>query len=450
MTRKRLLALLLGLAVCALLLWAVARSSAPQRPIAEVETADGRIIVIESVTFGTNHIVGRNSFLVDRFGPWMPPVARELLQPKVPRSTWTTAQDSLVVWVNAISSQGRTNVDCQDVRVEFEDSENGLWGPQSGSWGGFDNKFSRVGYLFEAYPRASQKLTLRLVPWGTNAPVSVSFVNPRPASAKNWIGEPLPARRKIGDMEIVLAGLTAVTTGGEKKYWETPCTYWVPEWQILSDGKPALGWREPEWSATDAFGNRGQRLGIRQPVLRFSAKFLPVATNLAATERVVSLPNAQCSPNATNTLWFRTNSVHGREIVAIGLRTATMTYFTDGRYDPKPPMAMGPTRGGAPTGWIASSRRISPTKVRTVRGHYADRPVIYLQCLDRDISVRLGIRLRDSEGRVWPTTREGQGSGIIPFMLDVPADVTTVVPEIVLLKPVQAEFTVRTSSSYSR
>ncbi len=442
--QKWLLALLIGLAAGALLLVMLAVSSTPKGPLAQVEIPDGRIIVIEAVTFGTNHVVGKKSFLADRFGPWMPSVLRESLQPKVPRSSRSTERDSLVVWVNAISSVGRTNVDCQGIRVEFADSQGDLWGERTRGWGGFNNKFWRVGHVFEAYPRSAKELTLRIVLWRTNAPVSVTFANPHPGSAATWTGESLPARRRAGDLEIVLAGLTVKTNGGPERYWETPAKSWQPEWQILFDGKPASGWREPDWTAADVFGNRGQRLGIRQPALRYSAKLFPEVTNLAATEWVASLPTAQCSPNATNTLWHKTNSVNGIEIVALGLMTATMTYFTDGQYDPKPPTSMGPTQGGAPTGWVGSSRRISPTKVQTVRGHYADRPVIYLQCQDRDVGERLGIRLRDAQGRVWPTTREGEGPGIIPFMLDVSADVTNVVPEIVLLKPVEAEFTVKT------
>jgi hypothetical protein len=440
----RLIKILIGLTAGALLLWLAAVRSSTPRALAEVAIADGRIIVIEAVTFGTNHVVGRKSFLVDRFGPWMPQGLRGFLQPKAPQSSMKTDHDSLIVWVNALSSVGRTNVDCQGIRVEFEDSLGDLWGEETHGVGRFKNQFMRSGHVFSAYPRAALELRLRIVPRQTNAPVSVKFANPRPSSAAAWDGESLPARRKVGATEIVLAGLTARTNGGPDRAWETPSKFWQPEWQILSNGKTASDWRSPEWTASDAFGNRGQSLGVHQPALRYSVKFWPSVTNQAATEFVAALPSAFCSPGATNTLWFKTNLVNGHEVVAIGLMTAKMTHFTDGQYDPKPPMPMGPTSGGPPTGWVSSSRRLSPIKVQVVRGHYSDRPVIYLECNDRETAERLGIRLRDAQQRVWPTTREGTGAGIIPFMLDVPADVTNVVPEIVLLKPVEAEFTVKT------
>lgn len=356
----------------------------------------------------------------------------------------STGADALVVWVNAVDSLSRTNVDCQGIRVEFEDRHGDVWGEGTASWGGFDNRFWRVGHVFEAYPRSETELKLRIVPWRTNAPVSVTFSNPNVGIGANWVSEALPARQKIGMMEIVLNGLAVRTNGGPSRRWETASRYWLPEWRILSDGEPASGWREPEWTASDPFGNRGQALGIRQSVLKYFATFRPEVTNLAATERITPLPASPCSREATNTIWFQTNSVADKPIIAIGLMTATMTHFTDGKYDPNPPSRMGPTSGGAPTGWTATSRRISPTRVQTVRGHYADRPVIYLQCEDREIAGRLGVRLRDDQDRIWPTTREGNGPGIIPFMLDVPPEVKRVVPEIVLLNSIEAEFTIET------
>jgi len=75
-----------------------------------------------------------------------------------------------------------------------------------------------------------------------------------------------------------------------------------------------------------------------------------------------------------------------------------------------------------------------------------DRPTLYLKVDDSSLSKRIGVRVSDDRGRIWPTTRQpGRGvAGVVPFMLDVPSDVTTVIPEIVLLNPLEAEFTVRT------
>ena len=67
---------------------------------------------------------------------------------------------------------------------------------------------------------------------------------------------------------------------------------------------------------------------------------------------------------------------------------------------------------------------------------------------DEDSKDRLGFRLRDEPGRYWLAKSEPEGSvdGVWPFLVEVPPEVTTVSGEVVLLKPIQAEFTVQTDS----
>jgi hypothetical protein len=87
-------------------------NEAPKGPLAEVAVDDGRIIVVEAITYGTNHVVGNASLLVERLGPWMPKRLRDFLSPKVPRTSLTTDPGMLVVWLNALDANSRTNVDC--------------------------------------------------------------------------------------------------------------------------------------------------------------------------------------------------------------------------------------------------------------------------------------------------------------------------------------------------
>jgi hypothetical protein len=414
--------------------------------LAEVQVADGRIFVIEALTYGTNHAVGHASALVERFGPWMPKPLRDLLSPKVPQTSFTLSQPALVVWVHALDGLARTNVDCQGIRLEFEDEHGDLWGQRRSGHHSFEGHFNRGYHVFEAFPRKAGQLTLNLTPWRGSNPVSVTLPNPHPTRAENWSGLPVPQILLTNGIEIVLAGLSARTNGAPDRYWETPSRYWAPEWKLERGGEPASGWQDAEWEAFDPHGNRGQFLGLNQPVLRYRVSYQPYATNAEATTPLVALPPAALDAMATNSIWLRTSRVESIEVVATGLMTTRMNFFTDGVYQRVAPVPIGPTRGGAPTGWVSSSKRVSPVKVVTHRGHYADRPVVYLQCADPELAKRLGVRVRDEQGRLWPTTRETQGNpdGIIPFMLDVPPEVTNVVAEIVRLNPVGAEFTVRT------
>ena len=64
---------------------------------------------------------------------------------------------------------------------------------------------------------------------------------------------------------------------------------------------------------------------------------------------------------------------------------------------------------------------------------------------------RLAIRLRDARGVYWLTKPEPQGSSdrIYPYLVELPPEIKSVVPEVVLLKPVEAEFTVKVNYDQS-
>lgn len=432
---------------------AVVLFARPSPPLGEVLVDDGRIIVVEAITYGADHKVGNASPIVERFGRWMPKRLRDFLTPKVPRTAVSTDSDTLVIWLNALDANSRTNVDCQKLRVEMIDENGDLWGQKTRFWRAFETtSFIRIGHAFAAYPRADKDLTLRITPWSSTNTVTLKLSNPRPVQPMQWSGASVPVSWTAGDLTIELTRLAARTNGGPDKPWETPARYWEPEWRLHAGGTEAAGWLLPEWTATDPLGNEGQFLGLHQPVLRYAVSFQPAVTNLAATTILASLPAALQNGVANDTTWLQTNAVDGVEVVAIGLMTSRMNFFTDGVYQAVPPIPIGPTQGGAPTGWVSASKRVNPLRAVTHRGHYTDRPTVYLQCVDERLSKLLGVRVRDEQNRYWPTTRETQGSpdGIIPFMLDISAGVTNVTPEIVLLKPLEAEFTVRTPAAAPR
>lgn len=412
----------------------------------EVPLDNARTILVEAVTYGTNHVVGSKSVLVEHLGPWLPDAARDFLAPKLPQTSIDRSPGTLVVWLNAVNPHTRAWVDCQGLRLEFVDEHGDLWGTKTSSWHSFENKFFRIAHIFEAYPRAATNLTLRITSRRSGDTVVTSFPNPHVAEPASWSGEPIPVRRQVDGLNVVLQDLSVRTKGGPEKSWETPARYWQPEWRLLSGKEEAVGWREPEWSATDPLGNRGQVLGVHQPVLRYSVTWMPEVTNASATKVAVVLPSASIGRSSKDSLWFRTNVIEGVDVVAMGLMTSTMNYFMDGNYQAVPELPIGPTRGGSPTGWVMTSKRVTPLRTLTQYGHYVDRPTLYLKVDDPSLSKRIGVRVRDEQGRIWPTTRQpGRGvAGIVPFMLDVPSDVTTVIPEIVLLNPLEAEFTVRT------
>jgi len=58
---------------------------------------------------------------------------------------------------------------------------------------------------------------------------------------------------------------------------------------------------------------------------------------------------------------------------------------------------------------------------------------------------RFAVRFRDENDGLWVAKPGDMADGIQLFMIVLPSEVTSVVPEVVLLKPVTAEFQVLTT-----
>jgi hypothetical protein len=433
--------IVLILAVVLLLVFAVVvllfrKGPSPQR----VPIADGRIIQIEAVSFGTNHQVGVRSPMLDRFGPWLPSGMRQALEPKVPHSRVRTPHAALVLWINAVDTAGKS-VDSQAVRVEFVDEHGELFGEQDRHWFGFGN-FSRVAHVFHTYPRQQKKLELRLTPWRTNQGSLTTIVNPRVHTAAAWAGRTLPNAERVGNLEIVLRDLIVRTN--DQTYWQTPTRYWEPVWELRQNGTAAFGWDAPEWAAEDPTGNRGKYLGLHHPVLRYSATFYPGATNLDFAQLVARLPQTAVSAMQSNIFWNTKHALGTTEVFALGILPAGVNVFTEGAHTTA--RTMTAVRGGAPSGWTSQSQRVTPLKQQHWYGHYTPVPVLYLKAPSLPPDTRIGVRLVDEQGRYWLAKPEPQGvrDGIRPFLIELPDQTQSVTPEVVILKPVQATFQVQT------
>lgn len=425
----------------------LARSGESQKPLAAVPLGDGRILQVEAVTYGVNHHVGNESSdnLLWRFTAWLPGWLCQWFASRNPESTINGLDfPALVVWVNAVNAVTGTNVDCQRVRVEIVDKHGEHFGSGS-SWFG-SQSFWRVGHIFRVYPRDETNLTLRVTNWKNNQSSLIEIPNPHVVRPAEWAGADLPQQTTAGDLNIVLAGLRFRTNNASPKYYQTRTVYWEPEWELRRGAEKVGGWAEPEWLAEDPLGNRGQYLGTNQPLLRFSATFYPSATN-AAAQLLASLPQSPVT-NRQNVVWWNQTARQGsNNLLVLGLFPPGTWVFEAGHLLTNPPPAMGPVRGGAPSGWTAMSRVVNALNVIHYNSHYSiSNSVIYVSAPDFRGPARLAMRLRDEQGRDWVANPESQGSesGIYPFLIELPPDVNEVTPELVLLNPVTAAFTVRT------
>ncbi len=289
-------------------------------------------------------------------------------------------------------------------------------------------------------------LSLRVTPWRTNVSTTLAFKNPRLTKPATWTGRPVPQYQRVGELEVGLTELALRTNGGPKKQWQTPCRFWEPAWEVRKAGTSICGWEAPQWTAEDPVGNQGRYLGVQEPVLKFSALFYPYPTNNEAAGPVLTSAPVVVA-NLQSNQWWGVKVRHGEsEILMLGVFPPGTHVFSGGIYQTNPPVSMGPVRGGAPSGWVGSSRRVSPTEVKQWAGHYTRLPVIYIQAPKLGPNERLAVRLRDEQGQYWPATAESQGNAqsIFPFMFEVPPDAKTLTAELLILHPIEASFLVNT------
>jgi hypothetical protein len=444
---KYCLGFCLALVVIGVLMWCGIRSQA-KISLSTVDLGDGRILQIEGVSYGSSHRVGNaRSELIGRFQPWLPRKLMGLLEPKYPQSTIDHLdRPALVVWVNAINPTTRLNVDCQGIRVELMSEQGDLFPSETSSWFG-GSHFWRVGHVFYAFPRSERSLTMLVTTWKNNQTRRVEFSNPYVAQPAVWLGDALPKQKEFGAFSIVLAQLKLTTDGSAQiKYWETKSVYWEPVWELRRGEKKVDGWDAPTWIAEDPMGNKSQQLGVHQPILRFSAAFYPSPTNTEAAQLIATLPEVVLTNPQPILRWSQKIHFGTNEISVLGFFPAGNYVFSDGILLTNPAVTMGAVRGGAPSGWTGQSMMVSPIKKKYYHGHYSTaNSIIYLRAPALGAKARLAVRLRDERGACWTTELEPQGTpdGIHAYLVNLPPETRRVVPELVVLKPVEAEFTVK-------
>src|SRR5688500_13648793 len=203
------------------------------KPVAEGDLGDGRVFRVEAVTFGAVHQVGVGLPIVERLGRYMPDQLREFLAPKRPRSSISRDEPALVIWLNAVDSTFRTNVDCQGIRMEIKGADGTVYGESQPNWFGFGqefNDFRRAGHLFRVFPRDEKTLHATIVAWrGTN---TLDFVLPNPGYGRpaDWKGGRLPITNRVGGYEMVLRELRPQMHNGRTKV-----PFWQPEFELRRD-----------------------------------------------------------------------------------------------------------------------------------------------------------------------------------------------------------------------
>ena len=407
----------------------------------QVLLSDGRLFRLEAVTFGTNHVVGWNDWWLVPLRKVLPKSAIEFLSPTKGQSRQTTDSPALVVWVHARDAATGKYVDCQGVRASFVDEQGDVYPANGYAHGSFPKGFSREAYTFKVFPRRSAKLELQLAPWRSKETSTLLIPNPCSRTPVGvWIAEALPATRQVGEIAFGLESLAIQTNGGPQQEWEPLSLHWRPVFRLDVGGHPATNWETPEWEAEDATGNRGQTLGLHEPMLGFIATTYPKPGAVSDEAKRWQLPVGRLPTPPQGFRWNTNRVVSGTSLTVIGLFPPGAYTFSQGQLT-NPPSVASSMRG-----WTGLSKQVFPGRWQHWATHGATNYTAFLRRTGGKAEQRVAVGLRYKLGQVSSTQwgRCEEGGEVSAFVFDTPLEEAQEVGlEVLLLEPLHAEFVVR-------
>jgi hypothetical protein len=440
MAKRVLLAVLVVAAGASILVILLVRLLAPGlAERREARLSDGRLFHLEAVTFGTNHIVGWGDWWLQPLRKVLPGGVIQFLTPTRGQSRKATDSPALVVWVYARDASGKY-VDCQGVRAAFVDDQGDVYPANSYGNGAFSKGFSREEYTFNVFPRRAAQLKLQLTPWRSDQASTLIIRNPcRTTHGAAWTPEKLPATRRVGDVEFRLESLVIQTNGGSGRNWEPGSLHWKPVFSLSVGGHLATHWTAPEWEAEDATGNRGQTLGLHEPLLKFIGTTYPEPEAVTGASRRWRLP-VMSLPTLPRGVQWNTNRLLGdASVTVIGLFPPGAYTFSQGQLT-NPPSSIGGR------GWVGLSRQVGPDRFQRWDTFCTTNYTAFLRWPGRKTDQRLAVGLGYGQGSDSRTqwARLDAGGGVLACVFDaVPVEAQELALEVVLLEPLHAEFVVR-------
>lgn len=405
----------------------------------DLRFADGHVFRIEAVSYGTNHVVGINDWWNVPLRKILPNSFLQHLTPERGQSRDDTTEPALVVWVHAVDAATGKYVDCQGVQASFVDKQGDVYPANSTGHGSFGGGFNRQAHTFYAFPRRPERLKFQLTQWGgAKETLSAWIKNPaRQTVPPVWTAENIPAAHRVGEVEFRLESLEIHTNGAPDKYWETPSRHWQPVFRLTQAGQPAAGWEAVAWEATDPTGNRGQTLGLHEPVQKFIATTRPKPAAVTDEASRWQLPPVSL-PTTTNGVQWNTNRVlRGASVTLLGLFPPGTYTFHEGR------LTEATAKTNPMPGWTGMSQQVSPGKWKHWRSCCTTNHVVFLGFAAATPEQRVAVGLGDEQGQVtWPAAQTG--GDIRSFSFEPPSGAQRVAVNVVVLEPARTEFTVKT------
>jgi hypothetical protein len=400
--------------------------------------SDGTIFTVWKLTVGTHHACNPRGPLGLKLERWIPERFDWLLGSPNFGPGFSTGSDSLAVWAAVWDPTNRQYRPAGQLgRVELVDSHgcvfsaNG-WGTCSGRG---TNPVVASCFFFSAFPRRSREFALRLYDNAGNFDRDLRLRNPARRSSSEWRAERLPATRLIGDLQVVLEQIET-RPAGPSKNGKPGRFIFLPQFSLIQNDKPAVGWTLEHSGFCDATGNWGKALCTHEPAWKTMATLWPTADACLPSNQMVHvgpllLPaaaeqRAVVAPPAPGKLPARILAIAG---------PGQYTWSNDLC------VASAPLRQLDPVPAIQVNRSNQVLRVSRTRHH------LVFKNASGGRGKNLFVRGRDDQGRSVIGTFAGGDADLQFYDLELPADAASIDLRLIPREPVTVEFFVKPPSS---
>ena len=236
----------------------------PQQRSLRLTRADGVIVAIEGMSYGTNHVFQHGSKLLARIQKHVPNAIQKWIGSPL-QVTEHTSEPKLIIWYSLFDPATASYVNPNQDHFEIADEHGCVFEIHNYGGGGSTPTFSVHKAYVDVVPRRQKTFTFH--PKFANTP-ALEFTLPNPFYSpvkQEWNTEPLPALRTFGKTNFTLTNV--------KGYFHKSGNSFESKFNILCDGSDRTDWFSPSVKYIDATGNSGQSLCPYEPAWKVHVDF---------------------------------------------------------------------------------------------------------------------------------------------------------------------------------
>jgi hypothetical protein len=418
------LALAFGINVLILLVLILHKEPA----IPQGKLADGTVLRIEKLTYGTNHVFAKGSSITAKLRQALPGPLRGMFGSPKTAST-ATEKPELVVWFRQVNPSTQETVSSTVNQLQVTDSHGCVFSVgkrgTSGNYPDFSMNLARL----PVFPRRQETFLFSAAGSQDSNPVQILLSNPFRLDPRTWSPEPFPIHRQAGEVEFVC-------TEVQGRFFPAGA-YFEPHFQVLENGQDRTDWYKSEVTYLDETGNRGQKLCPYEPAWKLEVNFFknykapfPESKIARLNDINVPAPGQVVQKNVTCS------------ISNVNIRLIALCGPGDFKFSNEVCVAAAPWQEA----WTETSGSSSSYNgnQRLVELEFRKKKfslILDMKGLTR--SHEMLIRARDQTGKFHPASFNLSSEDIYRYELDLPQGLQKVDLEFIPQKPARVEFIVK-------